>query len=197
MDIARFEISHLASAPRRPHFVAGIFEVVGIDEFGRAMPDHVFRPVSENAHSAGADLNEISRGIRHQDQILRGFEDAPPFLDFLIERRLRAPAFGDVARDLRGADDRARRRADRRDTERDLHLSAVLAQPRGFMLFDRFTPPYPGEDILDLGAPLRRHDDVDGFADGFRRGESEQAFGGPVPGGDCAVELLRDDGVVG
>ena len=66
--------------------------------------------------------------------------------------------------------------------------AAVLVQPQGFVMFDRFAPAYPIEDFAHLGAPVGRNDDVDAIADRLRRGESEQPFGGPVPAGDGAVQ---------
>ena len=53
------------------------------------------------------DLDEISFGIGDEDQILRGFENPPPLLDFLIQRLARSLALADVARNLRGADNLA------------------------------------------------------------------------------------------
>ncbi len=46
VDVARLEIAHLVAAPRRPHLVAGAVEIVGMDEFDRAVPDHFARPDS-------------------------------------------------------------------------------------------------------------------------------------------------------
>ncbi len=53
------------------------------------------------------------------------------------------------------------------------------------------------ENVADLGAPVRRDDNVDVPADGLDRDVAEQALGGPVPAGDGAVERLGDDGIVG
>ncbi len=72
-----------------------------------------------------------------------------------------------------------------------------LCTPHGFVMFDGFASAYPIEDIVHLGATVGRNNDVDALADRFRRGISEQAFGGPVPAGDGAVERLGDDRVVG
>ena len=64
-------------------------------------------------------------------------------------------------------------------------------------MFDLLAAADPREDRAELRAPIRRNDDLDGLADGFSRGITEQLFGGPVPGGDGAVERLGDDGVIG
>ena len=168
-----------------------------MDESDRAAAGHFRGIVAEDGHRARADLDEISGAIGHEDEVLRGFENALPLFDFLVQRLLRPLAVGDVARDLRGPDDPARRRADRRNAERNFDRSAVLVEAQGLEMFDLLAPADPIEDGAELRAPVRRNDDVDGLADGFRRGISEQLFGGPVPAGDGAVERLGDDGVIG
>ena len=107
VDIARLEIALLC--PRRAARISlrVLFEIVGVDEFHRAVPDHVGGLIAEDRRGARADLDEIPRGVGHQDEVVRGIEDAPPLLDFLAERLLRPLAFGDVARDLGDADDLA------------------------------------------------------------------------------------------
>ena len=74
-----------------------------------------------------------------------------------------SPAFGDVARDLRRADDRPRRGPDRGDAERDLDRAAVLAQPHGFVLLDAFAPADPAQMSCYLRRPIGRHDQFDAF----------------------------------
>ncbi len=76
-------------------------------------------------------------------------------------------------------------------------LRPSLCDAGGFVVFDPFAAADPVEDVVDLGAPVRRDDDIDGFADRFGGGEAEQLLGRPVPAGDGAVERLGDDGVVG
>ena len=86
-----------------------------MDEFDRAVSDHFRGLVTEDGPGARADLDEIPCRIRHQDEVLRSLEDAPPFLDFLIERRLCPLAVGDVVRGFGDADDFTRDRPDRGD----------------------------------------------------------------------------------
>src|SRR5437899_6684524 len=64
-------------------------------------------------------------------------------------------------------------------------------------MFNRLALFDPFEDIAYLVAPVRRDDDVDAPAEGFRCREAEQAFGGSVPAGDGAIKQFGDDGVVG
>ena len=197
VDIARLEIALALSPSRRPHLLAGVFEIVGVDEFHRAVSDHVGGLIAEDRGDARADLDEIPRGVGHQDEVVRGIEDAPPLLDFLAERLLRPLAFGDVARGLGDADDLAGGRADRGDAQRNVDGAAILAHARRLVMFDRLASADPFDDIAYLVAPVRRDDDVDALADRFRRREAEQAFGGSVPAGDGAVQQFGDDGVVG
>ena len=72
------------SAPRGPHFVAGVVEIVAVDEFDRVEADHLLGRVSQDGLRARADLDQHALGIGDQDQILRGLEDAPPFLDLRL-----------------------------------------------------------------------------------------------------------------
>ena len=137
VDIARLEIALALSSSRRPHLPAGVFEIVGVDEFHRAMSDHVGGLIAEDGGDARADLDEIAAGVGYQDEVVRGIEDAPPLLDFLVERLLRLLAFGDVMRDLGSADDLARSRPDRRDAERNLDIAPVLVHAQRFIMIDR------------------------------------------------------------
>ena len=105
MDVACFEIPLLQPAARRAHLAPCAFEIIGVDEFDGAVSDHLGRIVTENDLGARTDLDEISGGIGHEDEVMRGLEDAPPFLDLLIECPFRPLAVGNVARDLGDADD--------------------------------------------------------------------------------------------
>src|SRR5204862_5668619 len=118
-------------------------------------------------HRAGTHLDEVARGVRHQDEVVGGFENSLPLLALAVERALRLPGFGDVARGFRGADDVAGRRADRNDAERYLHLTPALVQPDRLVALDLLAAADPPEDIRLFGAPLRLHDEVDLLPDGF------------------------------
>ena len=48
VDVAGLEITHLAAVPRRPHFIARVFEIVRVDEFHGAAPDHLGRLVTDD-----------------------------------------------------------------------------------------------------------------------------------------------------
>ena len=96
--------------PRGAHFVAGVVEIVGMDEFDRIETDHLLGLVSQYGFATRADLNQNALAVGDQDQVLGGLEDAAPFLDLLASARSVLLAFGDVADDLGCADDLARRR---------------------------------------------------------------------------------------
>jgi hypothetical protein len=102
-----------------------VFEIVGVDEFHRAMSDHVGRLIAEDRSDARADLDEITPGVGHEDEIVRGIEDAPSLFDLLAERTLRPLVFGGVARGFGDADDFAGGRADRGDAQRDIVLPSL------------------------------------------------------------------------
>ena len=59
VDIARLEIAFVLSPSRRSHLAPRVFEIVGVDELHRAVPDHVRRLIAENGGDARADLDEI------------------------------------------------------------------------------------------------------------------------------------------
>ena len=176
--IPRLETAHLQPAPRRAHFLPRALEIVGMDEVDRAAPDHLFGPVTQDVRHAGADLDEISDAVGHQDQVLRRFEDALPLLGLAVQRRLGSLALGDVAGDLRGADDVACGGADRRDGERHVDALAVLVHTHRLEILDPFAAADLPENPVGFLAPMRRNDQGNMLADGFSRGISEQALGG-------------------
>jgi hypothetical protein len=70
VDVARFETADALPAPRRPHLVARAVEIVGMDEFNRAAPDHFRGGITQDGHAARADRDENSSAIRHQNEVL-------------------------------------------------------------------------------------------------------------------------------
>ena len=147
VDVARIGVLRALPAARQPQFPLADFQIVGVEEFAGVAADHFIGRISQDNFCAGADLNQDSLRIDHQDQILGGFENAATLLDLLAEGVLGSPAFGDVAGGFRCADDDALGRFDRRYAERDLDAAAVLAQALGFILFDRLAPADPAQDV--------------------------------------------------
>ena len=78
---------------------------------------------------------------------------------------------GDVAGDVRGADDAEDRIADGRDRERDVDPRAVLANALGLVRLDAFPAANALENALLLVLAVRGHDDVDRLADRLLRTE--------------------------
>src|SRR6516225_4842317 len=103
VDVARLEAALLLAAARRAHLV----EIVGMDELDGAVADHLLRPIAHDRHRARADLHEGPDRIGDQNEVPRCLENALSFLDLPAELPLRPFAFGEVASDLRCADDLA------------------------------------------------------------------------------------------
>src|SRR6185437_4719510 len=76
MDIAAFEITNLAPAPRPAHFLTRIVEVVREKKFARAVARHLRRVVAKNGFGARADARQRAALVANQDQVERGIEYA-------------------------------------------------------------------------------------------------------------------------
>ena len=113
-------------------------------------------------------------------------------LEFLFD----PSAIRDVPGDLRRADDRARGVADRRDGQRDRDERAVLAPANGVEVVDALAAPDVRQDHVLFAKAIGRDQHGDRLTDRPRRPCTEQLFCAAVPGGDDAVEILADDGVV-
>src|ERR1043166_357801 len=109
---------------------------------------------------------------------------------------LGALAVGDVARDLRRADDRAARPADGRDGERDVYEAAVLAHALRLVVLDALAGPQAREDGWLFVRVVVGDEDGDWLADDLFGGVAEDALRALVPARDDAVQGLADDGVV-
>src|SRR4029077_4090556 len=115
----------------------------------------------------------------------------------LAERLFRSLALGDVAPDLRGADDCTFSVRRGRNRQRNIDQAAVLMPAHGLVVVDGFTAADARENSRLLVEPIRRNQDGDRPADALRGFVSEQALGPAIPGPDDSVEILADDGVVG
>src|ERR1700686_3364652 len=176
--------------------------------------DLVFAPAEEPAPGR-IHGKKIAVEIRNAEQILRDVPDAvalqrPPF-DFLLELcaelaqlALDAVALvlglfarGDVASDLRRADDNTMRVPDRRDAERNRKPAAVFALADRLVVIEAVAAADALEDLRFLVVQLLRNEDSDRLADDVFGRVAEQPLGGAVPADDDAVEVLADDGVAG
>ena len=104
---------------------------------------------------------------------------------------------GDVAGDLRGADDAALGVADRGDGQGDVERRPSFATRTVSKCSTRSPAAEPLQDRALLVQPLRRDDQGDRLADGLVGRVAEEPLGPGVPRADDAVERLADDGVVG
>ncbi|MHC2290227.1 hypothetical protein ACVIJW_006097 [Bradyrhizobium barranii subsp. barranii] len=98
----------MSAAPERAHLLAGLLEMRGMDEIDAAAADHLVRRVAEHGLAARADLHDMAPRIHDHDQIFRGVEQLPPFLDLLLQRALGPSRIGQAARRAGRADDLAR-----------------------------------------------------------------------------------------
>src|SRR5215510_3077460 len=100
MDGAMVGESRSLAALERTQFLAGVLQMIGMDEIGPAAPDHLIRPIAEDGFAAWTDLHDLVRGAHDHDQVLRGVEDLPPLLELLLQRPLGSPGLGEAAGDL-------------------------------------------------------------------------------------------------
>src|SRR5690606_24347337 len=64
-------------------------------------------------------------------------------------------------------------------------------------MLNALAAPNALQDIVLLRLPLRRNENANRLPDEFFAGIPEHALGGSVAGADDAVEILRQDGIVG
>jgi hypothetical protein len=124
---------------------------------------------------------------RHMNEFGLQFHDA----------QLTAPLAGDIANDLRRADDHARRTQDRRDGQRHRDLAAILVHPHRLVMADPHTAGQALEDHRRLVHPVRWVQQRDRPSDHFRASIAEDSLGRVVPARDNAIQRLADDRVVG
>ena len=106
-------------------------------------------------------------------------------------------AIGDVAGDLRCADDAPRAVAHRRDGQRNVQETAVLPPANGLIMVDTLAAPYAREDPGLLVFEAWRKKNGHGLADGLTGAIAEQPLGARIPGLDDPVQILADDRIVG
>ena len=132
----------------------------------------------------------------------RGSDERPHFAErrgigrMFSRRGLHLETLRDVAGDLRRADDPPGFVANRRHRQRNREPGAVLTLSDRFEVIDLLT----GADLREHGVffalQLVRNEHANRLPDGFRGGVAEHPFGGGIPRGDDALEILADDRVV-
>ena len=152
------------------------------------------------------EVVELERqGVQRRTEFVAGdrderVPDLNRLLRFLVqalELRLGMLAFGDVARDLGGADHLAGGVLDGRDRQGDRDQIAVLRDADGLEMLDAFAPPDAVQDQRHVLLVPGRHQGRDGLPDDLCRLVSEEALGPRVPGRDDPLQVLGDDRVLG
>ena len=87
--------------------------------------------------------------------------------------------------------------AHRRDGQRDVEPPSILRHAHGLEVVDAFAAPQPRQDVVFLRLPLGRDQHAHGPSDQLVGRIAEQALGRGIARLNDAVEVLRDDGVVG
>ena len=95
---------------------------------------------------------------------------------------------GNVAHDLRRADDVSGVIFDRRDRERNNDALAVAAHALGFEVLDSLSLFQAGDDFIFFGQTFGRDHERDVLAHSLLGGVTEELFSGSVPALDNAVE---------
>ena len=178
---ARQRVQHVRIARRGVGHVIEKRAELRVRQFGRDVGDFLDdRLAIERGGDHGADLAELLGVAR----VFAG-------------RRQETRPLGDVAGDLRGADDLASLVSDRRDRERDRHSRAVLALSNRLVVVDLLAGANLGEDHVFFVLQFLGNQHANGLPDRLGCGVAEHTLGGRIPRHDDAVEILRDDGIVG
>src|SRR5215472_5359346 len=153
-------------------FLCGIAE----DAFGAVVPagDDAFKSFADNGVIGGVDN--------------RGEQGGAAF---------GAPALGDFAGDLGGANHAALGIFDRGDGERNVDERTVFALAYGVEVLNALAAKDAGDNVVLLRVAVFGDDEGDVAADGFFGAIAEDSLGGFVPTGDHAIERDADDDVVG
>src|SRR5439155_2713363 len=80
--------------------------------------------------------------------------------------------------------------------QRNRDQGSVLAPADRLEMFDGFTAPDFGKNLVFFRLAFRRNDQTDGLTDDFVSAVSEDPLGATVPGGDDAVQIFADDRVL-
>ncbi len=104
----------------------------------------------------------------------------------------------DIPGDLGCADDRAGVVAYRRDGQRDVDAPAILGDPHRLEVLDPLALSQPSQDLVFLGLPFRRNQHANrAVPTSSSDGIAKQTLGGRVARLNDAVQVFRDDRVVG
>src|SRR5262245_30881299 len=125
-------------------------------------------------------------------------------LDAVVELRIQCAlmffcsfACTDIASNLGGPDNYTRDIAQRRNCQRNVNQSSILATSDSFVVAHVFTQPNALQDRPFLVLAIWRDQNQDRFANNFLGPIAKYAFRALVPALDDAVEVFTYDGVIG
>ena len=122
-----------------------------------------------------------------------GAERQPQPLLLFAQGFFGALALGDVADDLRGADDLARSVHERGNRQGYIEPAAILRHARSLIMVDQFAPPEPRQYFALFVDQVSRNEACDRLADHLLDAIAEKARRSGVPTGDLAVERLAEN----
>ena len=106
-------------------------------------------------------------------------------------------ALGDVAGDLRGADDLAVVTPERRDRQGNRNQASILAPANRFVMFDALATLDALDHLALLVPPIRRDQDGNALAYDFFGHVAEEPRCRRVPRGEDTIEILAHDRIAG
>src|SRR5207244_3760937 len=114
-------------------------------------------PRARRAGKGNGDPEDAVQILALADRAGDLLEQAEP-CELRLELALMSLPLGDVARDLRGADDPAAGILERRDGRGNIDTRSVRADPDGLEVIDTLAAPDARQDFRFLPLPLRRED---------------------------------------
>ena len=124
------------------------------------------------------------------------FRDGGALMEQPRAFQLRLPDRGDVADDLRGADDGSRCIPDGRDRQGDIEPPAILRDANSLEMIDALAAPQLCENLVFFRLALRWNQDTHRPSHQLLGSVAEQPLRSAVAGLNDPVEVLRNDGVV-
>lgn len=100
---------------------------------------------------------------------------------------------GDIASDLRYADEDVFLRLDWRGDHGDVNPLTSFRSPNGFVMRDPLTGVKPSLNVRFFVVMIFGNDEINRLPQGFAGGVAVHLFGGVVPGADRAVEIFAVD----
>ena len=173
---------------------ASPLHVVGVQDVEEAGPDEVLGLVAQHRPERRRHELHPALEIRDADEVLGVLDDEPVQVLDPAQLHLLTRPLGDVDRDADAADDLPGIVPERGLGRVDLHAPTVLAKSLELAL-PALAGLHPPADLGAQGSELGRDDEVHHALTHRLTGRPpEDMLGVPVPRGDQAVRVGRDDG---